>query len=235
MRLNSTRSIVVMMMLCAAPVGAAKAQAANTLTAAQSKAGWRLLFDGVSAGQWRGYRSDSLPAGWHVENGTLTKSGSTGDLLTREPFANFELDLDWKIGPAGNSGIFYRATEEYDEVYWSGPEYQLLDDAAAPDGKNRLTSAGAAYGIYPSPAGIVKPAGEWNSTRIIVRGNHVEHWLNGTRLLEYELGSADWKTRVAASKFAVWHDYGRASAGYIGIQGDHNGSLSLRNIRILAR
>jgi len=233
--MNAMGAIVVTAMVCAAAAGAARAQTPDTLTAAQRKAGWRLLFDGVTAAQWRGYRSDSLPAGWHVDNGTLTKSGSTGDLLTREPFANFELDLEWKIGPAGNSGIFYRATEEYDEVYWSGPEYQLLDDAAAPDGKNRLTAAGAAYGIYPSPAGIVKPAGQWNSTRIIVRGNHVEHWLNGTRLLAYDLGSADWQARVAASKFAVWHDYGRAHAGYIGIQGDHNGSLSLRNIRILAR
>jgi 3-keto-disaccharide hydrolase len=227
--------IAVAMLVATAAASGSAAQAPNTLTAAQRKAGWQLLFDGTSAGQWRGYRSDSIPAGWRVENGTLTKSGSAGDLITRQPYRDFELDLDWKIGPAGNSGIFYRATEEYDEVYWSGPEYQLLDDAAAPDGGNRLTSAGAAYAIYPSPAGIVKPAGDWNTTRIIVHGQHVEHWLNGTRLLAYDLGSPDWTARVAGSKFAPWHDYGRASMGYIGIQGDHNGALSLRNIRILPR
>ena len=218
-----------------APPRAAAQGAPNTLTAAQRKAGWELLFDGQSIDQWRGYRSDTLPSGWHVVDGVITKAGSAGDLVTRKKFGDFELDLEWKIGPAGNSGIFYRATEEYDYIYWSGPEYQLLDDAAASDAKSRLTSAGADYAVYPSPAGFEKPAGEWNSTRIIVRGNHVEHWLNGKKLLEYELGSADWAARVKKSKFAVWPHYGVAKEGYIGIQGDHNGELSLRNIRILPR
>ena len=137
-----------------------------------------------------------------------------------------------RIGSGGNAGIFYRGTEEYEHVYWSAPEYQLLDDAKAPDGKNRLTSVGAAYGLYPSPAGIEKPADQWNTTRIVARGNHVEHWLNGTKLLEYELGSPDWQAKVKASKFAVWPNYGKSARGLIAIQGDHDGALSLRNIRI---
>ncbi|MGH7594217.1 MAG: 3-keto-disaccharide hydrolase [Gemmatimonadales bacterium] len=224
------------MLLMAAGVAPLTAQSSiNTLTAAQRKAGWQLLFDGHSTVGWRGYQSDSVPSAWHVERGLLTKSGSTGDLVTTDQFGDFELSLDWKIGPAGNSGIFYRATEEYEHIYWSGPEYQLLDDAAAPDGKNRLTAAGAAYGLYPSPAGVVKPANQWNTTRIVVKGQHVEHWLNGTMLLAYDLGSPDWAAKVKASKFGVWPDYGRASRGYIGIQGDHSGELSLRNIRIRER
>lgn len=195
---------------------------------------WRSLLrngPGVEA-DWRGYKSDHMPAGWTLANGVLTKQGDADDIITRDEFGDFELTLDWKISPGGNAGIFYRATEEYDHVYWSGPEYQLLDDARHPDGHSRLTSAGAAYALYPSPAGIVHPADEWNSTRIIVRGAHVEHWMNGKKLLEYELGSPDWEAKVAASKFHDYPHYGRARRGHIGIQGDHTGTLQIREIRI---
>ena len=173
-----------------------------------------------------------MPNGWRVENGTLTKDGSVDDIMTTDQFANFELALDWKIAKGGNAGIFYRGTEEYEHIYWSAPEYQLLDDANAPDGKSRLTSAAAAYALYPPPAGIVKPAGEWNSTRILVNGAHVEHWLNGQKVVQYELWSPDWEAKVKASKFNDWPNYGRAKSGYIAIQGDHNGMLTLRNIKI---
>jgi hypothetical protein len=128
--------------------------------------------------------------------------------------------------------VFYRGTEEYDHIYWSAPEYQLLDDAGHPDGKSRLTSAGADYGLYPSPAGVVKPADQWNSTLIVANGNTVQHWLNGQKLLEYEIGSPDWESKVKASKFVAYPNYGRAKRGYIAIQGDHDGSLSIRNVRI---
>jgi hypothetical protein len=197
-----------------------------------SASSWRPLFDGTSLSAWRGYQLDTVPGGWHIVDGTLSKEKTTGDLMTRDQFGDFELEFEWKIGRGGNGGVFYRATEEYDHIYWSAPEYQLLDDANAADGKSRLTSAGADYGLYPSPAGIVKPADEWNSSRIIAKGAHVEHWLNGKKLLEYELWSPDWEAKVKASKFAVWPNYGRAKRGYIGFQGDHNGTLSLRNIRI---
>jgi len=173
-----------------------------------------------------------MPNGWTAENGTLTKTASVEDILTNDQYANFELTLDWKIATGGNAGIFYRGTEEYDHIYWSAPEYQLLDDANAPDGKSRLTSAAAAYALYPPPAGIVKPAGEWNSTRILVNGAHVEHWLNGQKVVQYELWSPDWEAKVKASKFKDWPNYGRAKSGYIAIQGDHNGVLTLRNIKI---
>lgn len=194
--------------------------------------GWRPLFDGRTLSAWRGYKSDTVPAAWHIEDGVLTKAGSTGDLVSRDQFGDFELAFDWKIAPGGNAGVFYRATEEYDHIYWSGPEYQLLDDAGHPDGRNRLTSAAAAYALYAPPAGVVKPAGEWNSSRIVVKGAHVEHWLNGQKVVEYELWSPDWEAKVKASKFGEWPNYGRAKVGHIGIQGDHDGQLWLRDIRI---
>jgi hypothetical protein len=205
---------------------------ATALTAEQRAAGWRPLFDGTSTSAWRGYKSQAFPAGWRIVNGVLTKSGAVEDIMTKDQFGNFQLALDWKLSPAGNAGIFYRGTGEYDHIYWSAPEYQLLDDAGHPDGGSRLTSAGADYGLYASPAGVVKPAGEWNSTLIVANGNTVQHWLNGQKLLEYELGSPDWEAKVKASKFVAYPNYGRAKRGYIAIQGDHEGELSLRNIRV---
>ncbi|NUO62391.1 MAG: DUF1080 domain-containing protein [Gemmatimonadaceae bacterium] len=233
----------VIVAACATPKSpatdtAASSNSASTTTAtaaggiATSDTAWRSLIDQSSAPAWRGYKSDEFPKGWSVKDGVLTKTGSVEDLVTRDQFGDFELSLDWMLSPGGNAGIFYRATEEYDKVYWSGPEYQLLDDARHPDGKSRLTSAGAAYGIYPSPAGIVKPAEQWNSTRIVVRGNHVEHWLNGQKVVEYDLGSPDWEAKVKASKFSAYPNYGRASQGHIAIQGDHDGALSIRNAKI---
>jgi len=190
--------------------------------------GWRIL--GLPS--FRGYESDAVPDGWTVSGEEITKSRGVGDIMTKDQFANFELSLEWKMGKGGNSGIFYRATREYEHIYWSGPEYQLLDDANAGDGKDPLTSAASAYGLYAPPRGVVKPADEWNTTRIIVNGAHVEHWLNGQKVVEYELWSPDWKARVAASKFKDWPRFGLATRGYISIQGDHPGTLSLRNIRI---
>ena len=208
------------------------ASGAISLTAEQRAAGWRSLFDGTTTSAWRGYKQQTLPAGWHIVDGVLTKTGSVDDIITKDQFGNFQLALDWKLGPGGNSGVFYRGTEEYDHIYWSAPEYQLLDDAGHPDGKSRLTSAGADYALYPSPAGVVKPADQWNSTLIVVNGNTVQHWMNGQKLLEYELGSSDWTDKVKASKFSAYPNYGRAAKGYIGIQGDHDGTLSIRNVRI---
>jgi hypothetical protein len=115
---------------------------------------------------------------------------------------------------------------------WSAPEYQLLDDAYAEDGRNRSTAAGAAYGLYAAPAGIVLPFDHWNTSRLVVNRSHVEHWLNGHKMVEYELWSGDWKSKVAASKFAKYRFYGMAQKGVIGIQGDHDGPLALRHIRI---
>src|ERR1700683_2612316 len=200
--------------------------------ASDAAGSWRPLLEEHSANAWRGWKAEGLPAGWHIAGGVLSKDGAVDDLVTRQTYGNFELELEWKIGKAGNSGVFYRGTREYNHIYWSAPEYQLLDDANAPDGAKRVTAAASAYELYAVPAGIVKPFGEWNTTRIIVNGSHVEHWLNGTRVVVYELGSSDWRAKVAQSKFAAYPHYGLAKEGYIGIQGDHPGSLALRNVRI---
>jgi Domain of Unknown Function (DUF1080) len=206
----------------------------SSVAAGAQSRDWRMLFDGSSTAAWRGYRSSPLPVGWRVENGVLGKDGATGDIITRDQFGDFELEMDWRIGEAGNSGIFYRATEEYDHVYWSAPEYQLLDDVKGADNKTRLTCAGASYALYPSPAGHLKPVGTWNRVRIVAAGSHVEHWLNGVKLVEFEQGSADWNAKVAASKFKDWPNFGKAMRGHIAIQGDHEGQLGFRDIRIRA-
>jgi hypothetical protein len=192
---------------------------------------WRSLLDD-KASAWRGWKSADLPAGWQIDGDTISKDGEVEDIITRDTFGNFELELEWKIGEGANSGIFYRGTREYDHIYWSAPEYQLLDDANAPDGRNRLSSAAAAYALYAAPAGVVEPHDQWNTTRIVVNGAHVEHWLNGRKVVTYELWSPDWKAKIAASKFAAYPNYGLAKEGYIGIQGDHAGTLAVRRIRI---
>lgn len=193
---------------------------------------WRSLTGAEAHEFWRGWKSPGVPAGWRIEDDVLTKDGEVEDLVSRETFGDFELEFEWKVSEGGNAGIFYRGTREYDYIYWSAPEYQILDDAKHPDGRNRLTSAAAGYALYAAPAGIVKPAGEWNTARVVVDGAEVEHWLNGRKVVSYTLWSPDWKAKVAASKFAPYPNYGLAKKGLIGIQGDHAGSLSLRGIRI---
>jgi hypothetical protein len=207
----------------------------NTLSEAERKAGWKLLFDGSSLAGWHGYGRQNLPNGWRVVDGAITRVGEGGDLVSDQKYRNFELELEWKIEPGGNSGIFYRGVESADPekrpIFYSAPEMQVLDDARHPDGKSLLTSAGSNYGLYPAARGAVRPAGQWNRVRLVVNGNHVEHWLNGTKLVEYELGSADWKERVRKSKFAQWPEYGQAAEGVIGLQ-DHGDRVAFRSIKV---
>jgi hypothetical protein len=204
----------------------------NTLAPVEAADQWRKLFDGKSLDAWRGYKDTPVPSGWKVADGALVKDTPVADIVSKDEFGDFELELEWRIGEAGNSGVFYRGAEEYDHIYWSAPEYQLLDDAKASDNKTRLTCAGAAYALYPSPAGHLKPIGQWNATRIVARGAHVEHWLNGVKLVEYELWSPDWEAKVKESKFKDWPNFGRAKRGHFALQGDHEGSLGFKNIRV---
>jgi len=202
------------------------------LTDAERGAGWQLLFDGTTGAGWRGYRQTALPAGWQVRDGALTRVGPPGgDIITDAQFKNFELALEWKISPGGNSGIFYRAREDSDAIYWNAPEMQVLDDARHPDGQSRMTAAGAAYDLYPSPAGIVKPANEWNAVRLVVNGNHVEEWLNGVKVVEYDFGSPEFQAKVKGSKFAPHQNFGKNAEGRIGLQ-DHGDIVAFRNIKI---
>ena len=197
----------------------------------RAEGGWRSLFDGRTTAGWRGFRTDSMPAGWQVVDGALTRVGSGGDIVTVEQFGDFELELEWNVAPGGNSGIMFHVTEDSSATYMSGPEMQVLDDAAHRDGLSRLTAAGSNYALDAAPAGVVKPAGQWNAVRLVVRGAHVEHWLNGVKVVEYELWTPQWQAKVQASKFAQWPGYGLARRGHIALQ-DHGDRVAYRNIRI---
>ncbi|HET7273997.1 MAG TPA: DUF1080 domain-containing protein [Longimicrobiaceae bacterium] len=203
----------------------------NTLTEAERTEGWTLLFDGVTTRGWRGFRQDSMTDGWQALDGALTRVGDGGDIITVDQYGDFELSLEWMVEPGGNSGVIYHVTEEADQTYETGPEMQVLDDAGHADGQSRLTAAGSNFALYPARAGAVKAAGEWNHARIVVEGPHVEHWLNGVKVVEYELWSPEWEARVADSKFAQWPGYGMAKRGHIALQ-DHGDRVSYRNIKI---
>lgn len=206
----------------------------NALTDAERAAGWRLLFDGRTTQGWKRYKSVEPITGWEAVDGALTRTARGGDIITTDQFRNFELALEWRLspdGPAGNSGIFYRALETTSEIYWGAPEMQVLDNARHPDGRSELTSAGSNYALHGVAHSHARPVGEWNAVRLVVNGNHVEHWLNGTKVVEYELGSADWRERVAKSKFAEHPDYGRAERGHIGLQ-EHGSYVAFRNVKL---
>ena len=218
----------------ASQVPAGDSSRTTTVAAAVVDTNWRSLFDGQSMTGWRSYRGTGVHPQWQAKDGMLTvagRGGDAGDIVTDAEFGDFELEAEWRVQRGGNSGIFYRAAETTDRIYETAPEYQVLDDARHPDGKFPLTSAGAAYGLYAPPRGVVKPAGEWNAARIVARGNHVEHWLNGQKVVDYELGSPDWTAKVQASKFKDWPGYGKSARGHIGLQ-DHGDTVSFRNIRI---
>lgn len=203
----------------------------NTLSDAEREAGWRLLFDGETLDGWRGYYSEELPGGWAAQDGMLQRVGSGGDIMTVPEFSDFELTLDWRVEEGGNSGVFYLAATGSENIFRVAPEMQVLDDDVHPDGQNPLTSAGANYGLHAAPRGVVNPAGEWNSIRIRVEDEHIEHWLNGRKIVEYVIGSPEWTELVANSKFDQWPEYGTARTGHIGLQ-DHGGPVWYRNIKV---
>ncbi len=202
------------------------------LTDEEAAAGWRLLFDGTLDG-WRGYRRDDVPAGWSAQDGVLafTPGRGGGDLVTERRFADFELAFEWKIGPGGNSGVFFRLTEAEREPYWTGPEMQILDNAGHADGAVPESSAGANYGLHAPARDATAPPGEWNQARIVARGPHVEHWLNGVQVVAYELWTDEWRARVARTKFAEWPGYGMAESGHVGLQ-DHGDPVWYRSLKV---
>lgn len=205
----------------------------NTLTEEEKKAGWKLLFDGKTLEGWKGYRKDKPGEGWKAVDGVLTLDGKGGDICTTEEFADFELHADWKISAGGNSGIMYRVAETKGAPYETGPEYQVLDDERNGDGKNPLTSAGSIYAVYAPAKKVVKPANEWNHTKIVVKGAHIEHWLNGEKICEAEVGSDDWNARIAKSKWAKVTSYAKESKGKIDLQ-DHGSKVEFKNLKILS-
>ena len=202
----------------------------NSLSEDERRSGWQLLFDGQTTSGWHTYQKTSVE-GWQAANGELFLTTSGDDLITDRQFDSFELTLEWKVPPGGNSGVFYWAHEATRRVYENAPEMQILDNAGHRDGLSPLTAAGALYGLYPAPLDAAKPAGEWNRSRIIVKGAKVEHYLNGVLTGKGDFESDELKAKIAASKFNQWPTYGKSRRGHIGLQGDH-GNIWFRNIYI---
>lgn len=209
--------------------------APNTLTAEEQSNGWTLLFDGESPEGWHSYNRDTL-ASWSVEDGVLTNAAEGGtDLVSDKEYGSFELKFQWKVPESGNSGLMYRVveSEEYNHPWNTGPEYQILDDHSGELQESLKPSQFAAsnYDMQAPSKSVSKPTGEWNQGRLVVNGTHVEHWLNGEKVVEYELGSESWEEQVANSKWSEYPDYGKADMGHIAFQGDHT-KVWLRDIKI---
>jgi len=222
------------------------ATSANQLTKAEMDAGWRLLFDGKSLTGWRGFHSDKVPATWTVEDGCIKKVSeegeagrSGGDLITADQFDNFEFSIEWKLSRGANSGIKYLISESLPPTGRSGVgfEYQVLDDENHPDAKAGIAgnrTAGSLYDLIPaSKDKKLKLDGEFNRTRIIVKGNHIEHWLNDVKVVEFERGGEKLKERIAESKFKNTKGFGEIAKGHILLQ-DHGNTVWFRNIKIRA-
>ena len=197
---------------------------------------WQTLFDGKSLAAFRCYNKPDIPAGiWSIEDGTLktipgVKNGC--DLITRDKYKDVEFEIEWKVPPKGNSGIVYRVAELPGKPSWnSGPEMQILDDAGHRDGGDARRSAGALYDLIAPTGKTVNPAGQWNKARIVMKGNHVEHWLNAKKIVEYEWGSPHVQTLIADSKFKDMPRFMKEPEGHIAIQ-HHGEEAWFRNIRV---
>ncbi len=221
----------------------------NTLTEAEKQKGWELLFDGKTFNGWRGFGLDKAPDGWIIEDETIKIVPKTdwprqsdgqpilgADLITVETFDNFELVWEWKIGTGGNSGIKYNVSEELSLAYPPkgcalGFEYQMMDDSGL-SGSAMRNSTGALYDLVPPvKEKSLKPIGEFNKSRIVFRGNHGEHWLNGKKVLEFDMNSASFNSFVKNSKFASIPRFAEKRKGHIVLQ-DHAEAAWFRNIKI---
>jgi hypothetical protein len=201
----------------------------NTLTPAEKAAGFKLLFDGKDTAGWRGFKTPAPDAGWKVTDGVLSPDAKTSkDLITKANYENFELTFDWKISPKGNSGVIYHVIPVGEETYESGPEYQLLDNSR---GEPPLERAAGLFALYAPSKDMTKPVGEFNHSRLVVDHGKAQHWLNGVMVAEYDIGSADFKARVAASKFKRWPQFATGKTGAIALQ-CHGDDVSFKNIKI---
>ena len=216
----------------------------NTLTEEEIADGWELLFDGKSLDQWKDFNGDSLTQPWHVVDGCIQANGDGSDLsgyiVTRKQYENFILDWEWKLSRGGNSGMLYHVVEDpcFEVPYVTGPEYQLIDEEGweeqnAPTKLEEWQRLGVDYAMHlPDRAAMrLNPQGEWNSSRIVFDNGHVEHWLNGVKILEFEAWTDDWFARKASGKWETAPEYGLARRGVICLQ-DHGYPASFRNLKI---
>jgi hypothetical protein len=205
-------------------------EAHNTLTATEKAQGWKLLFDGKTLAGWREFKKTTVGVGWQVIDGVLclVQPDKADDIITADKYADFDLKFDWKISAKGNSGVYYHVIEEGQKGYQSGPEYQLLDNA---HGEPPLERAGGLFGLYAPAQDVTKPVGEFNHSELLVQHGHVQHWMNGVKLADYQVGSPDFKTRVAGTKFAHWPLFASGDTGYISLQ-DHESVVAFRDIKI---
>jgi len=211
------------------------AQHLNKLTQQEIDEGWEILFDGESMDKWRKYLKDDVQ-GWAIEEHGMKAlglpQGKGGDIISKDEFADFDLRLEFKIGEKSNSGIFFHVHEakEYGTVYMTGPEYQLLDDVGFPK-SGPLHDTGANYDVHEPVFGQVKTLDEWNTARIVVNGAHVEHYLNGRKVVEYDMWTDEWKEMKNNSKWKNAEGYAKYKTGHIALQ-DHGGTCNFRNIKI---
>lgn len=216
---------------------ASKIAGQNNLSKEEKEQGYKLLFDGTTMNGWRAYQNKSA-ASWSVDNGTLHCKGSdanygaiTADLMTKDQYQNFDLSVDYKISPKGNSGILYLVNEDSAYSFLSGPEYQIVDDKNFPEKLEPWQMTAANYAMNAALEAQPRPAGEWNHARIVKKGNHVEHWLNGKKVVEYELHSDAWNKNKMAEKWRDVASYGASDKGYITFQ-NHGSEAWFKNIKI---
>lgn len=233
---RSIAAVVVIAVVgaCETPDGSRPAPATDTVGASEQN-DIIVLFDGESLDAWRGFQRSDIPEGWTItDDGELHFTSAEGDinqgLITKETFSDFDLRFEWRIASGGNSGVFFHVTEEEDTIWKTGPEYQLVDNADHADGANPKTAAAANYGLHGPDQDYARPAGEYNEGRIVVHDGHVEHYLNGHMVVEYELGSEEWTALVAESPFEAHSHYGRTNGGHIALQ--EGGPVWFRNITI---
>jgi hypothetical protein len=211
--------------------------AQNKLSEKEKKEGWKLLFDGKTTSGWRNYLSDKVTDRWKVANGELYLDKSvtkgTGDIITDGEFQDYELVLDWKISPCGNSGVIFNVVEDekFKNTYNSGPEMQVLDNTCHPDAKIAKHRAGDLYDLIAVSKETVKPAGEWNQVRIVSKNAKMEFWLNGTKVVDFTMHTPEWKEMVANSKFKTMAGFAESRKGHIALQ-DHGDAVWFRNIKI---
>jgi len=219
-------AVTILTLLC----GLGSAEGFNSITPAERSSGWQLLFDGTTLNGWRGFRDEKPGAGWIVANGELTTPGHIGDLVTVGEFGNFELRVSWKVGKGSNSGIIYRVGLDGSGPHETGPEYQLLDNPNSNE-NDGLHSAGALYDVIAPDKDAIRPTGEWNDTLIVVRCSKIQHWLNGAKIVDIDLASAQGRELVARSKFRLMPNFASQLRGHITLQ-DHGGLVSFRDIKI---